>query len=100
MEQGTFEKGYIAGWRSVRGPEDLPPNVPPSPMRIPAGSYMVGFLRALRDAADTRGLESWDARMVGGGIRIPSYGPGPLLGFPDQKAPSGKKRTAPHAGHH
>jgi hypothetical protein len=38
MELGTFEKGYIAGWRSVRGPKDLPPNVPASPMRIPAGS--------------------------------------------------------------
>jgi hypothetical protein len=99
MEQGTFVKGYIAGWRSVPGPEDLSPNVPPSPMRIPATSYVVGFSRALRETACKRGLESWDTRKVGGGI-IPSYGPGPLLGFPEQKPPPGKRRTAPHAGHH
>ena len=67
MELGTFEKGYFAGWRSVRGPKDLRPNVPASPMRIPAGSYMVDFSRALRDATamdETRGLESWNAQGV------------------------------------
>jgi hypothetical protein len=100
MEQGTFEKGYIAGWRSVRGAEDLPLNVPPSPMRIPAGSYMLGFSRALRDASDTRGMESWDARVDGGGAKILARGPRPSLRFPNQRPPSDKKRTAPHAGHH
>jgi hypothetical protein len=93
MEQGTFEKGYIAGWRSVRGSEDLPLNVPASPMRIPAGSYMVGFSRALRDATDSCGMESGDR------ISILVRGRGSSLGFPNQMPPSGKKRTAPHVGH-
>jgi hypothetical protein len=39
--------------RSVRGPKDLPLNVPPSPMRIPAGIQMVCLSRDLRDATAT-----------------------------------------------
>jgi hypothetical protein len=102
MELGTFEKGYSAGRRSVRGPKDLSANVPASPMRIPAGSYMVGFSCALRDATamdETRGLESWNVQGGGGAIRILTRGPGSSLGFPDPKPPSDKKRIAPHAGH-
>jgi hypothetical protein len=87
MEQGTFEKGYIAGWRSVRGSEDALLNVPSSPMRIPAGCYMVVFSRALRDATDSRGMESWDR------ISILAGGRGSSLGSPNQMPPSGKKRT-------
>jgi hypothetical protein len=99
MEQGTFERGYIAGWRSLRGPENVPPNLPPSPMRVPASSYVVGSSRALSDATDNCRLESWDARGDGGAISIPTRGPGSLRGLPDLKPRAGKKRIVPHAGH-
>jgi hypothetical protein len=53
MEKGTFEQGYIAGWQSVRG--DVPVNVPPSPMRVTSGAYMVGVSRGMRDASEMNG---------------------------------------------
>jgi hypothetical protein len=48
--QRIFEEGYVAGWQSVRGPKDVPLNVPLSPVVVVPGAYMVGFSRGLRDA--------------------------------------------------
>jgi hypothetical protein len=48
MDRGTFQEGYAAGWRSVRG--DAPVNIPPSPVRNDADAHMVGFSRGQRDA--------------------------------------------------
>jgi hypothetical protein len=48
MDQGPFEDGYIAGWRSVKGA--APPIVPRSPMLGGTDAYMVGFSRGRRDA--------------------------------------------------
>jgi hypothetical protein len=48
MDQGTFQEGYAAGWRSVAG--GSPINIPPSPMRNDADAFMVGFSRGKRDA--------------------------------------------------
>jgi hypothetical protein len=44
-------EGYLAGWRSVRGPTDLPANIPASPVKVPTTAYMVGMARGIRDAA-------------------------------------------------
>jgi hypothetical protein len=102
MELGTFEKGYIAGWRSVRGPKDLPPNVPASPMRIPAGS-LHGRLLSRPKRRDCHGRDPRFGKLECprgcGAIRILTCGPGSSLGFPDPKPPSDKKRIASHAGH-
>jgi hypothetical protein len=48
MDQGTFQEGYAAGWRSVAG--GSPINIPQSPMRNDADAFMVGFSRTERDA--------------------------------------------------
>jgi hypothetical protein len=50
-EQKTFDEGYLAGWQSLRGPDDAPANIPPSPARVPTTAYRVGMARGLRDAA-------------------------------------------------
>ena len=55
MELYTFEAGYVAGWRSVRGSEDDPPFVPPPPSPIVAGAYIIGFSRGVRDATGLTG---------------------------------------------
>jgi hypothetical protein len=57
-EQGTFEEGYVTGWQSVRGSQDIPVNVPPSPMRNATGAYMVGMCRGIRDATAMSGPAS------------------------------------------
>jgi hypothetical protein len=48
MDQGPFQEGYAAGWRSVAG--GSPIKIPPSPMRNDADAFMVGFSRGKRDA--------------------------------------------------
>jgi hypothetical protein len=48
MDQGTFQEGYTAGWRSVAG--HSPIIIPLSPMRNDADGFMVGFSRGKRDA--------------------------------------------------
>jgi hypothetical protein len=49
VDQELFHKGYIAGWRSIRG-DDGPVVVPTSPVRVGPATYMVGFARGARDA--------------------------------------------------
>ena len=51
MDRKTFQDGYLAGWRSVRGSNDDPPFVPPAPLPLVAGAYVIGFSRGARDAA-------------------------------------------------
>jgi hypothetical protein len=48
MDQGAFQEGYAAGWRSVT--DASPINIPPSPIRNDAHAFMVGFSRGKRDA--------------------------------------------------
>jgi hypothetical protein len=50
VNQGPFRRGYIAGWQSVRGADDQPIFVPPSPVFLESTMYMVGFSRGARDA--------------------------------------------------
>jgi hypothetical protein len=45
-----FQQGYIAGWQSVRGADDQPVLIPPSPVFVGPVMYMVGFSRGTRDA--------------------------------------------------
>jgi hypothetical protein len=49
-EHEPFQQGYIAGWRSVRGVDDHPSLIPPSPVFVGPMMYMVGFSRGARDA--------------------------------------------------
>ena len=49
-EHQPFEQGYIAGWQSVRGADDQPLLIPPSPVFVGPAMYMVGFSRGARDA--------------------------------------------------
>jgi hypothetical protein len=55
MDQGAFQEGYAAGWRSVTG--RFPIIIPPSPMRNDTDAFMVGFSRGKRDA-DAMATES------------------------------------------
>lgn len=50
MDRETFEAGYVAEWRSVRGSDDDPPFVPPAPLPLVPGAYVIGFSRGVRDA--------------------------------------------------
>jgi hypothetical protein len=50
VNQEPFRRGYIAGWQSVRGADDQPIFVPPSPVFVGSTMYMVGFSRGARDA--------------------------------------------------
>jgi hypothetical protein len=45
-----FQEGYIAGWQSVRGADDQPVLIPPSPVFVGPAMYMVGYSRGARDA--------------------------------------------------
>jgi hypothetical protein len=45
-----FEQGYVAGWQSVRGPDEQPLLIPPSPVFVGPAMYLVGFSRGVRDA--------------------------------------------------
>jgi DNA-binding transcriptional LysR family regulator len=47
MERGPFERGYVAGWQYVRGSEDVPANVPQSPMRIAAEGAIAAAVEGL-----------------------------------------------------
>jgi hypothetical protein len=49
-DQESFQQGYVAGWRSVRGDDDHPPIIPLSPVFVGPSMYMVGFSRGARDA--------------------------------------------------
>jgi hypothetical protein len=50
VDQEPFQQGYTAGWQSVRGTDDDPVLIPPSPVFIGQAMYMVGFSRGVRDA--------------------------------------------------
>jgi hypothetical protein len=50
VDHGPFQQGYVAGWRSVRGGDDHPVLIPPSPVFVRSAMYMVGFSRGARDA--------------------------------------------------
>jgi hypothetical protein len=50
VNQAPFRRGYIAGWQAVRGADDQPIFVPPSPVFVEPTMYMVGFSRGARDA--------------------------------------------------
>jgi hypothetical protein len=50
VDHRPFQQGYIAGWQSVRGADDQPVLVPPSPVFVGLAMYMVGFSRGARDA--------------------------------------------------
>ena len=45
-----FGRGYLAGWQSVRGADDEPLLIPPSPVLVGPAMYMVGYSRGARDA--------------------------------------------------
>jgi hypothetical protein len=47
-----FQQGYIAGWQSVRGADDQPVLIPPSPVFVGPAMYMIGYSRGTRDAGD------------------------------------------------
>jgi hypothetical protein len=50
IDQQYFQQGYVAGWQSVRGADDQPVLIPPSPVLVGRAMYMVGFSRGARDA--------------------------------------------------
>jgi hypothetical protein len=50
VDHRPFEQGYVAGWQSVRGADDQPPLIPPSPVFVGSAMYMVGYSRGARDA--------------------------------------------------
>jgi hypothetical protein len=50
VDHEPFQQGYVAGWRSVRGADDHPVLIPPSPVFVGPAMYMVGFSRGARDA--------------------------------------------------
>jgi hypothetical protein len=50
VDHRPFQQGYIAGWQSVRGGDDQPVLVPPSPVFVGSAMYMVGYSRGARDA--------------------------------------------------
>ena len=45
----AFRDGYIAGWRSVRGPDESP-DVPACPALGGLPMYLVGLSQGIRDA--------------------------------------------------
>jgi hypothetical protein len=45
-----FQQGYVAGWQSVRGADEQPVLIPPSPVLVGPAMYMIGFSRGARDA--------------------------------------------------
>ena len=45
-----FQEGYVAGWQLVRGADDQPVLIPPSPVFVGPAMYMVGYSRGARDA--------------------------------------------------
>jgi hypothetical protein len=51
VDQALFQRGYIAGWQSVRGGDDHPALVPQSTVFVGQVIYMVGFSRGARDAS-------------------------------------------------
>jgi hypothetical protein len=50
VDHQPFEQGYVAGWQSVRGADDQPVLIPPSPVFAGSAMYMVGYSRGARDA--------------------------------------------------
>jgi hypothetical protein len=50
VDHRPFEQGYVAGWQSVRGADDQPVLIPPSPVFVAPAMYMVGYSRGARDA--------------------------------------------------
>jgi hypothetical protein len=50
VDHRPFREGYIAGWQSVRGADDQPVLIPPSPVFAGPAMYMVGYSRGARDA--------------------------------------------------
>jgi hypothetical protein len=50
VDHQPFEQGYVAGWQSVRGADDQPLLIPPSPVFVGPAMYMVGYFRGSRDA--------------------------------------------------
>jgi hypothetical protein len=50
LDPRPFEQGYIAGWQSVRGADEQPPLIPPSPVFVGPAMYVVGYSRGARDA--------------------------------------------------
>jgi hypothetical protein len=69
-EEKTFDEGYLAGWRSLRDPADVPVNIPASPVTVPTTAFMVGMARGIRDAAGMGGLRYPAERCAG----IPGWG--------------------------
>jgi hypothetical protein len=55
IDQQPFQQGYVAGWQSVRGKDDQPVLIPPSPVLVGLAMYMVGFSRGARDAGAMMG---------------------------------------------
>jgi hypothetical protein len=50
VDHQPFQQGYVAGWQSVRGPDEQPLLIPPSPVFVGQAMYMVGYSRGSRDA--------------------------------------------------
>jgi hypothetical protein len=56
MDQEAYGDGYIAGWRSVRGPDSHPVVIPGCPAPIETAMYTIGFSAGVRDALASRAI--------------------------------------------
>jgi hypothetical protein len=72
MSEGMFKKGYVDGWRWIRGTEE-PTCVPSHPEERELGDpYLASLTRAIRDAGAARtppeseeeAVESWLRRAL------------------------------------
>jgi hypothetical protein len=50
VDHRPFQQGYVAGWQSVRGADDQPVLIPPSPVFVGPAMYIAGYSRCARDA--------------------------------------------------
>jgi hypothetical protein len=96
-EHRPFQDGYVAGWQSVRGADDYPLLVPPSPVFVRATMYMVGFSRGSRDAEAMTPRASpvsvgLYALPPGGEERGPGRGTYPCVGRIDRHRPPRRRK--------
>ena len=71
MSEGLFKKGYVDGWRWIRGTEE-PTCVPSQEQGELSDPYLAGLARAIRDAgaaptppeSEEEAVESWLRRAL------------------------------------
>jgi hypothetical protein len=56
VDHEAYRDGYVAGWKSVRGPDSDPSVIPACPAPVETAMYAIGFSGGVRDAMASRTL--------------------------------------------